>query len=104
MTDTKKIHGQATEAKIESWKKEHGDIFQVSVDDHVAYFKKPGRKILAAASRALQESSIQYVEDLLENTYLGGSREVIDNDDYFLAAVQVVDQMMQLKTAELVKL
>ncbi len=104
MDKDKKLIGQATPEQIEAWKKEHGEIFQVVVEDHLAYFKKPGRKILAYASKALQESSIQYVEELLDNTFVGGSKEVLTNDDYFLAAVQVVDQMLVLKTAELTKL
>ncbi len=102
--DPKKLIGQEAQDKIDQWKKEYGDVFQVKVDGHVAYFKKPGRKILASASKSLENSNIQYVEDLLENTFIGGSREVIDNDDFFLAAMQVIDQLIEVKEAELVKL
>jgi hypothetical protein len=105
MSETQKqIIGQATEAEIANWKKQHGDIFAISVEDHVAYFKKPDRKTVAYAATQLKQSPINYVEAILENTFIGGSKDILVKDEYFMAAMTIAEQLLEVKTAELVKL
>lgn len=99
-----KMIGEATPGEIAAWKKTHGDLFAIKVENHVAYFKKPDRNAIAYASTLIKESPIKYIESILENTWVGGSKEILTNDDYFLPAMQVAEQLIEVKTAELVKL
>jgi hypothetical protein len=96
--------GQATSDQIAAWKKDHKDIYAISVDGHVAYFKKPGRQVIALASTKLQTNPLGYMETILENTFIGGSKTLIEDDDYFMSLVPKVEEMVQVKMAELVKL
>ena len=96
--------GQATPEQIEAWKKEHKDLFSIQVEGHVGYFKKPGRQVIAVASTRVKDNPLGYVETILENTFVGGSREIIENDDYFLAAMTTAEKLIEIKTADLVKL
>ena len=96
--------GQATEEQIASWKKQYGTIYAVEVDGHVCYLRKPDRKVMAYASTALKDSPFQYVEEIFSNCRVGGSEVFDTDDDYFLAAMQTVNELVQLKTAEIVKL
>ena len=102
--EKKPLIGQATEAEIAQWKKDFKDVFSITVEDHIGYFKKPDRKAIAYASTLLKQSPIDYIESILENTWIGGSKELLTNDDYFLATMGVAEQLIETKTGELVKL
>jgi len=99
-----KLIGEVTQAQIASWKKEHGDVYAIKVEGHIAYFKKPNRQVMAFAGTKIDKSPIAYIETVLENTFIGGSREVIESDDFFFAAMGVAEQLIEFKTAELLKL
>jgi hypothetical protein len=96
--------GQASDAQIDAWKKEHKDIFAITVEEHIGYFKKPGRTVIALASTKLQTNPLGYMETILENTFIGGSKTLIEDDAYFMSLVPKVEEMVEVKTAELVKL
>lgn len=100
----KELIGQATAEQIDAWKKQYGTIYSVVVEGHVCYLKKPDRKVMAYASTALKDSPFQYVEEIFTNCRIGGSDIFDTDDDYFLAAIQTVNDLVQLKTAEIVKL
>lgn len=96
--------GEVTPSQIAIWKKEHGDVFAIKVENHIGYFKKPSRAVISLASLQIRENPLGYVETILENTFIGGSRELVENDDYFLAAMTTAEKLVEIKTAELVKL
>ncbi|HQE13007.1 MAG TPA: hypothetical protein PLQ78_09675 [Flavipsychrobacter sp.] len=95
--------GQASEEQIAAWKKQYGAVYIVTVEGHVCYLRKPDRKIIAYASTVLKDSPFQYVEEIFNNCRIGGSELFDTDDDYFLAAMQTVNELVQLKTAEIVK-
>jgi|SRR5690554_7097398 len=99
-----KLIGQADQKQIDDWKKKHKTVYAVEVDGHVIYLKKPDRKVMAFASTALESSPFQYVEEIFENCRLGGSDIFDKDDDYYLAAMQKINQIVEVKKAELVKL
>jgi hypothetical protein len=96
--------GEATADQIAAWKKEHKEVFSITVENHVGYFKKPNRTVIAIASSKVKDNPMGYIETILENTFIGGSREIVENDDFFLAAMTTAEKMIEIKTAELVKL
>lgn len=96
--------GEADKKQIENWKKQYGAIYQVEVEGHVVYLRKPDRAVMAYASNALKDSPFQYVEELFNNCRIGGSDIFDKDDDYFMAAMQKVNDIVEVKKAELVKL
>lgn len=100
----KELIGQATAEQIDAWKKTIWYYILGSSGGHVCYLKKPDRKVMAYASTALKDSPFQYVEEIFTNCRIGGSDIFDTDDDYFLAAIQTVNDLVQLKTAEIVKL
>ncbi|MCX8018935.1 MAG: hypothetical protein N2747_00405 [Chitinophagaceae bacterium] len=93
-----------TEQQITEWKKQHGAVFEIKVEDKTAYFKKPSRKTLMYASTVLQNNPLRFNEILMQECFLGGDRELIENDDYFLSASSCLADIIEIKTAELKKL
>lgn len=105
----KMLIGQVTDEKIKEWKETHGDVFSVKTEDkqeniHVAYLKKPKRKHISAATVAGKIDPLKFNETLLCECWLGGSEEIRRDDDMFMAASGVLDQLLDVKEAELEKL
>ncbi len=98
------LTGQATDEQLQAWKKQYGDVFAIKVDGHIAYFRKPDRKILSYATVAGSKDPIKFNEILIQNCFIGGSEEIKTNDDLFLSASARIAELIQIKEAELVKL
>ncbi len=103
-TTVQELIGQASPEQIAKWKAEHKEIFAVTVDGHVCYLRKPDRAVMAYATTALKEGPYQYAEALFDNCKIGGSEIFDTNDDFYMAALQKVDVLEQVKKAEIVKL
>ena len=92
------------EQKIEKWKAIHGDVFQVSVDGHVAYLKKPTRKTLGAAAVIGKADPMKYNEILLTNCWIEGDEAIKTDDSLFLGVSAQLAEMIEIKEAEIKKL
>lgn len=100
-----KLIGQATPEQIEAWKKEHGEIYAVTVDGHVAYLKKPSRKILEYyTSLVMDKKPIRANEALLTNCWLGGDEAIKSVDSLFLSASSQLSELIEVKDSEITKL
>lgn len=94
----------ATPEQIEIWKKQHGDVFQLDVDGHIAYLKKPSRKVMSMALGAGKNDPIRFGEIILNNCWIEGDRKIIDEDKLFFGAMQQLDQMIEFASSDLKKL
>ena len=92
-----------TKDQIESWKKQHGTVFQVSVDGKEGYLKKPDRKTLSYAMTNAQTNPLGFAEVILENCWLGGDEVIKTDDSLFFAAAGQIDKLIEIKEAELKK-
>lgn len=99
-----KLIGQATPEQIQEWKDKHGDVFAIKVEGHVCYLHKPSRKTISYASVAGKTDPLKFNETLLRECWLGGSEAIRKDDDKFLAAGGVLDQIVEVKEADLEKL
>lgn len=95
---------EVTKEQIESWKKKHGDVFEVNVDGRTAYLKRPDRKVLGAASVLGKDDPMKYNETLLENCWLGGDEEIKTDDSLFLGVSSVLAEIIEIKKAEIKKI
>lgn len=99
-----KLKGQATDEQIKTWKDEHEQVFQVIVEESVAYLKKPNRRILSLAMKAAEKNSMRFNETLLNNCWLGGDETIKSDDDKFLAVSSQLDVIVEQKEAEIKEL
>lgn len=90
--------------KIEEWKGKYGDVYQVEVDGHVAYLKKPSRKALGAAAVIGKSDPMKYNEVLLNNCWIEGDEAIKTDDALFLGVSAQLAEVIEIKEATLKKL
>ena len=90
--------------QIESWKKQHGKdaIFLIVVEDKSCAIRKPTRQEFSFVSGI--KDPIQLSETLFKQLWLDGDKEILEDDDYFLAISSKLDQVIKFKEAEVKKL
>lgn len=103
--EEKTLVGQATPEQIEAWKREHGDVYAITVDDGVLYVRKPKRRDLSYASSAsAKKGGLDYIEAVMKNCKLGGDDSIITDDAKFMGASGQMATLIDIKEAELKKL
>ena len=97
-----------TDEQLAGWKKKYGEdgVFEVAVADKKAVLHKPSRKDLSFASAGSGQGSdvFKFSEILMRQCWIDGDREIMDDDDYFLGAVPVLQAIAEVKQAEVKKL
>ncbi len=104
MSKGEALIGQATDEQIQEWKKKYENIYAIIVGGHIAYLKKPDRKILGFATTAGKTNPIRFNEQILNNCFLGGSEEIKTDDKLFFGASAKLADLIQVEEAELVNL
>lgn len=97
---------QVSQTMIEDWKKKHGNVICYTVEDKVGYFRKPTRQELSYASVASNQGkdTIKYTETIMNSCWLGGDREILEKDEYFIGAMSVIEALAEVKIGEVKKL
>lgn len=96
---------EITQKQIDQWKKKHGEVYCISFDDgKKTYIKKPDRKTISFAMTKMQTNPLAYAEVILNRCFIGGDESFQTNDDYFFGASAQLEQIMEVKSAELKKL
>ncbi len=100
------LTGQQTDEQVNTWKQQYKQgIYAIEVDGHVGYFKNPNRNEMnCALSKASSGLALDMYEELARLTFLGGSEEVINDDQKFFGLVQQIRSKMDGKKAKLVNL
>ncbi len=101
-----KLTGQATDAEIAEWKAKHKyGIYALEAGGHVGYFKNPDRnEINFAMSKADNDRVLNVFEGLASVTFIGGSRELLEDDQLFIGICQELKVKLEGKRAKLVNL
>ena len=94
----------ATPEQIEEWKKKHGSIFELTVEDRSCILRKPTIKELSAAAAVGAKDPFKYNRVILNSCWLAGDEEIKTNDDYFLAAGGQLLEIIEVKESEIKKL
>jgi len=93
---------KVTKEQIKEWKAKYGDLFEVTVEGKTCILRKPNRKDLSYAS--VVKDLIKVVETLLNRLWLGGDEEIKTDDELFMATVNVMEDVLKVKEAEIKKL
>ena len=91
-----------TKEQLAEWKKKHGELFEITVDGKSCILHRPTRKDLSFAS--VVKDPIKMSETLLNQLWVSGDEDIKTRDDLFMATVSKMEEIMQVKEAEIKKL
>ncbi len=110
MEQEKKYYGRISQEELDRLKAKYGDIYEISVplDDEekelvVAYFRKPDRTTLGAALSQEERNPMKGKEILLRSTFVAGDKRILEDDDLFISASLVANEMVQIRLAQIKK-
>lgn len=91
-----------TKEQIKEWKAKHGELFEITVEDKSCILHRPTRKDLSYASAV--KDPIKMSEVMLNALWVAGDEEIKKDDSLFLAAIQKMQDILEVKEAEIKKL
>ena len=91
-----------TKEQIKEWKAKHGELFEITVEDKNCILHRPTRKDLSYASAV--KDPIKMSEVMLNALWVAGDEEIKEDDSLFLAAIQKMQDILEVKEAEIKKL
>lgn len=91
-----------TKEQIEEWKRKHGDLFEITVEGRSCILHRPTRQDLSYAS--VLKDPIKMSETMLNQLWVAGDEEIKTDDSLFLAAIQKMQEVLEVKEAEIKKL
>ena len=91
-----------TKEQIKEWKAKHGELFGITVEDKSCILHRPTRKDLSYASAV--KDPIKMSEVMLNALWVDGDEEIKEDDSLFLAAIQKMQEILEVKEAEIKKL
>jgi hypothetical protein len=91
-----------TQAHINEWKEQYGGVYELPVEDKVAYLREPKMNDYKRAFTAMQnDGEIAFGEVMLETLFIGGDDEVKTNDEYFTPARKTLKTFFEYDDAEI---
>lgn len=91
-----------TKEQLAAWKKKHGELFEITVGDKSCVLRKPNRKDLSYVSVA--SDNVKMCEVLMKQLWVDGDPEMQEDDNYFLAAMSQMEEVLKVKEAKIKKL
>lgn len=95
---------EVTPEMIEGWKKQYGSVFELKVEDKIAFLRTPDRKTMSYAATVVSNNPIKFNEILLNGCWLAGDEEIRTSDAYFLSVMSKMADLFEVKESTLVKL
>ena len=91
-----------TKEQIAEWKRKHGELFEITVEGKSCILHRPTRQDLSYAS--VVKDPIKMSETMLNQLWVAGDEEIKTDDSLFLAAIQKMQDVLEVKEAEIKKL
>ena len=91
-----------TAEQVQEWKQKHGALFEISVEEKSCILHRPTRKDLSFVS--VVKDPIKMSEAMLNQLWVDGDEEIKTDDALFLAAIQKMQDVLEVKEAEIKKL
>lgn len=84
------LTGQATDKEIADWKKMWPQgIYAIMSRGHIAYFRRPNKAVFNHATfDATAGEFLKFWETFADTTFIGGSKEILNNDLMFRGAME----------------
>ncbi len=91
-----------TKEQIAEWKRKHGELFEITVEGKSCILHRPTRQDLSYAS--VVKDPIKISETMLNQLWVAGDEEIKTDDSLFLAAIQKMQEVLEVKEAAIKKL
>ena len=91
-----------TKQQIEEWKAKHGELFEITVEGKSCILHRPTRRDLSYVS--VLKDPIKMSETMLNQLWVVGDEEIKTDDSLVLAAIQKMQEVLEVKEAEIKKL
>ena len=91
-----------TKQQIEEWKAKHGELLEITVEGKSCILHRPTRQDLSYVS--VLKDPIKMSETMLNHLWVVGDEEIKTDDSLFLAAIQKMQDVLEVKEAEIKKL
>ena len=91
-----------TKEQVKEWKAKHGELFEITVEDKSCILHRPTRKDLSYASAV--KDPVKMSKVMLNALWVAGDEEIKEDDSLFLAAIQKMQDILEVKEAEIKKL
>lgn len=88
--------------QIAEWKRKHGELFEITVESKSCILHRPTRQDLSYAS--VVKDPIKMSETMLNQLWVAGDEEIKTDDSLFLAAIQKMQEVLEVKEAAIKKL
>jgi len=90
--------------QINEWKEKYGSVYELPVEDKVAYLREPKMKDFKRAFTTMQNNGdLAFGEEMVNLLFIGGDEEIKTNDDYFFAARKEITSFLNFEEAEITK-
>lgn len=98
--------GRPDKAQIAAWKKEHGDIYQITVNGKIVILRAPKIKDLerAASADPKGKKKFNFNRSIIENCKLYEDEGALSTDEALMAVFAELDQIIPIAEAETKKL
>lgn len=93
-----------TTVNIEEIKAKHGEVWEVTVGDKVAYLKKPSRQVLDMAMTKARKSPTAFTEVVMQNCKVAGDEFDLQDGTVLLALAEPIDEILKNASASIKKL
>ncbi|HRO76863.1 MAG TPA: hypothetical protein PLP27_12030 [Crocinitomicaceae bacterium] len=104
----KKVNRAVTDAQIAAWKKQHGTISEIVVEqdgtEYSCVVRKPNIDDVLAAEEFAKDDSIKQANFLFKQCHLGGDEQFLTDDELRLSAGMEVSRMFRILKATAKKL
>ncbi|MEX6627569.1 hypothetical protein PG913_08255 [Tenacibaculum pacificus] len=93
---------EVTEKQIEQWKVEHQAVYELPVGDKKGYLRQPKMTDYKIGFKAmLNGGDIAFSEAMLRALWLGGDKDILDEDAYFIPAKNQIKDFLDYEDAEI---
>lgn len=94
-----------TQEQIDAWKVQHRDIFKLDCEGKTGFFRTPTRQELSfATASGGSKDPFKFNEIILKSCWLGGDKELLSSDEFFLTVNSQVTTLVEIKESTMVKL
>lgn len=91
--------------QIDKWQADHGDIYELPVGDKTGFIRQPKMTDYKRGFKAMMNGGdIAFGEEMLRALWLGGDKEILDNDEYFMPARKQLKDLLDYEDAEITAL
>jgi len=100
--------GEVNKVQIDKWKTSGVEVNEISVVGdktiHVCYVKKPDMDILSAAAKCADEDPVKSGLIMFNSVWLGGDKDIQNDDELKMAAMQQIGSLFKQREASVKKL